>query len=66
MDQAKQETKHRESFWGTHGYCWKDELYQLSPADVFKSRCIDAWSQCMSRRTRTLLVRAALQVPPLC
>jgi len=33
------------SWWGTHGYCWPEELYQLTPYDPFKSRCVDSWTQ---------------------
>ena len=33
------------SFWGTHGYCWPNELYQLSPAEPPISRCVGAFYQ---------------------
>ena len=33
------------SWWGTHGYCWPDDLYQLGPHEPLKSRCVDAADQ---------------------
>jgi len=33
-----------ESWWGTHGYCWPDELYQLAPGEAFRARCVDPWT----------------------
>lgn len=33
------------SFWGTHGYCWPDQLYQLGPSEPLKSRCVGAGDQ---------------------
>lgn len=34
-----------ESFWGTHGYCWAEDLYSLGPGEPLKARCVDAWQQ---------------------
>ena len=34
-----------DTFWGTHGYCWPNDLYQLTPQDPWKSKCVDAWDQ---------------------
>lgn len=34
-----------DSWWGTHGYCWPEALYQLTPSDPIKSRCVSGWEQ---------------------
>ena len=31
-----------ESWWGTHGWCFPGELYQLGPDEPFKTRCVPA------------------------
>ena len=32
------------SWWGTHGYCWPDQLISLGPGHQ-AARCVDAWHQ---------------------
>ena len=34
-----------DSWWGTHGYCWPDDLYKIGPAEPEISRCIPAARQ---------------------
>jgi len=34
-----------DSWWGTHGYCWPDDLYKIGPAEPEIARCIPAARQ---------------------
>lgn len=33
------------TWWGTHGYCWPDDVYELFPGELPQSRCVDQWQQ---------------------